>query len=67
MLATHKSIPATYFHEYGIHLGANLVTMRSFTALKKTLGELWAWEKKGKRDLLPKLPSFFLSGSGWGS
>lgn len=64
MHATHKSTPATNFHEYGIDLGANLVTMRSFTALKKTPGELWAWEKKGKRDLLPELPSFFLSGSG---
>lgn len=26
MLATHKSIPATRFHEYGIDLGANLGT-----------------------------------------
>lgn len=59
MLATHKSIPATRFHEYGIDLGANLGTRGSFSTLKKTPGELQAWRKKGKRGLLSKPPWFF--------
>lgn len=57
--ATYKLIPATRSHKYGIILGAHLGTTGRFCTLKKAPGELRAWEKKGKRGLLPKLPWFF--------
>lgn len=68
MLATHKSVPAARFHEYGIDLGAHW-TMGGISALKRTLGEaeLQAWEKKRGVCFLncrgSLLEGFFLSGS----
>lgn len=62
MLATHTLIRATRFHEHGINLGAFTETWMNKGGFhfEEDPGYLWAWEKKGKRGLLPKLLGFFL-------